>query len=59
MGSGGWNWVLIVLAVLVVIVIWAVLRKRSSPRSPDETERATREAYREEEERRRSGDDGV
>ena len=62
MDSGGWNWAImdIVLpAILVVVLVWAILRNRSSKRSLDETERGTRDVYREEEERRRSGDDGV
>ena len=61
MDSGGWNWVLIavVAAVLIVVIVWAVLRNRPSQRSQDETERGTRDVYREEEERRRSGDDGA
>ena len=62
MDSGGWNWVLLDIvapAVLIVVILWAILRNRSSKRSEDETERGTREVYREEEERRRSGDDGV
>jgi hypothetical protein len=62
MGSGGWNWAIIDIllpAVLLIVLVWAVLRNRSSRRTIDESERGTREVYREEEEKRRSGDDGV
>ena len=62
MDSGGWNWVLLDIvapAVLIVVLVWAILRNRASKRSEDLTERAARDVYREEEERRRSGDDGV
>ena len=62
MDSGGWNWVLMDIvgpAVLIVVILWAILRNRSSKRSQEETERGTRDLYREEEEKRRSGDDGV
>src|SRR3569832_1601358 len=62
MDSGGWNWVLLDIvapAVLIVDLVWALLRHRASKRSEDLTERGTRDVYREEEESRRSGDDGV
>jgi predicted MFS family arabinose efflux permease len=61
MDSGGWNWAILDIvgpAILVIVLLWAVLRNRASRRSRNETERGTREVYREEEERRRSGDDG-
>jgi hypothetical protein len=61
MDSGGWNWAIMDIllpAILIVVIAWAILRNRASRRSLDETERGTREAYREEEEKRRSGDDG-
>jgi hypothetical protein len=45
-------------AILVIVLLWALLRNRASRRSMDETERGTRDVYREEEEARRSGDDG-
>ena len=61
MDSGGWNWALMDIllpAILVIVLLWALLRNRASRRSMDETERGTRDVYREEEEARRSGDDG-
>jgi membrane protein implicated in regulation of membrane protease activity len=61
MDSGGWNWAIIDIllpAILVVVLLWAFLRNRSSRREIDRSEQATRDLYREEEERRRSGDDG-
>jgi hypothetical protein len=61
MDSGGWNWAIIDIllpAVLVIVLLWAILRNRSSRRSIDQTERATRDAYDREEEARRSGEDG-
>jgi hypothetical protein len=60
MDSGGWNWAIMDIllpAILVIVLLWAILRNRTSRRSMDETERGTREVYREEEEARRSGDD--
>ena len=62
MGSGGWNWAIIDIllpAILLVVLVWVLLRNRSSRRTIDESERGTRDAYDREEERRRSGDDGV
>ena len=61
MDSGGWNWAIMDIvgpAILVVVIIWAIMRNRSSRRTIDESERGTRDVYREEEEKRRSGDDG-
>jgi hypothetical protein len=60
MDSGGWNWALLDIlgpAILIVVIAWAILRNRSSRRNVDETERGTRDVYRQEEEARRSGDD--
>ena len=53
-------------AILLVLLIWLVLRSRRG-RKPDQiatdtdnrTEAATRELYRDEEERRREGTDGL
>jgi hypothetical protein len=62
MDSSGWNWAIMDIllpAILLIVLVWAVLRNRSSRRTIDESERGTREVYREEEEKRRSGDDGV
>ena len=61
MDSGGWNWAIIDIllpAILVVVLLWAFLRNRSSRREIDRSEQATRDLYSEEEEKRRSGDDG-
>jgi hypothetical protein len=61
MDLGGWNWAIIDIllpALLVVVLLWALLRNRSSRREIDESERGTRDAYDREEEARRSGDDG-
>ena len=44
--------------ILIIVIAWAILRNRASRRSMDETEQGTRDVYREEEEKRRSGDDG-
>ena len=45
--------------ILLVLLIWVVMRTRSRGRdtSPDVTERATRDAYAQEEEMRREGTD--
>jgi hypothetical protein len=61
MDLGGWSWALLDIvapALLAIVILWAILRNRRSRRDEDLTERGTREAYREEEEKRRSGDDG-
>ena len=62
MDSGGWNWAIIDIllpAILLVVLVWAVLRNRSSRRTIERSERGTSDAYDREEEKRRSGDDGV
>jgi hypothetical protein len=44
--------------ILLVLLVWVVLRaRRRGEPSQDVTERATRDAYREEEEMRREGTD--
>ena len=45
--------------ILLVLLIWVVMRTRSRGRdtSPDVTERATRDAYAQEEDMRREGTD--
>ena len=44
--------------ILLVMLVWVVLRARRHGEPPrDVTERATRDAYREEEEMRREGND--
>ena len=60
MGQANW-WVMdIVLPVILLIVlVWLVVRVRSSRNTPDNrrAEEGTRELYAEEEERRREGTD--
>jgi len=49
-------------AVLLVLLIWLAMRgrpKRGSPTSERETEQATDRLYKEEEQRRREGTDGL
>jgi hypothetical protein len=43
-------------AILLIVLIWLVMRRRSN-RTTRETERGTRDVYREEEQRRRDGTD--
>ena len=43
-------------AILLIMLIWLVMRRRSN-RTTRETERGTRDVYREEEQRRRDGTD--
>ena len=45
-------------AILLIVLIWLVMRNRSS-RTDDRTEAGTREIYREEESRRREGTDDL
>jgi membrane protein implicated in regulation of membrane protease activity len=60
MGQANW-WVMDIVgpAILLVVLIWLVLRVRSSRNDPDSerTEAGTRSVYREEEQRRRDGTD--
>jgi hypothetical protein len=51
-------WIISIIgpAILLIILIWLVMRRRSN-RSSDLTESGTREVYREEEVRRREGTD--
>jgi hypothetical protein len=64
MDLGGGNWAIINIVgplLLAAILLWALLRNRRSRKDgadPDRTEQATRDLYRDEEERRRTGDDG-
>ena len=44
--------------ILLIILIWLVMRKRSTGKT-GRTEQATHELYREEEERRREGTDDL
>jgi hypothetical protein len=43
-------------AILLIVLIWLVMRRRSN-RTSGETESGTRELYRDEEQRRRDGTD--
>ena len=43
-------------AILLIVLVWLVMRKRSTGKT-ERTEQATRDLYREEEERRREGTD--
>jgi hypothetical protein len=59
MGHGE-AWVMDVIgpAILLIVLIWLVMRRRSS-RTDDRTESGTRNLYREEEARRRDGTDDL
>ena len=45
-------------AILLIVLLWLVIRGRSN-RSDKRTEQATRDLYREEDERRREGTDDL
>jgi hypothetical protein len=45
-------------AILLIILIWLVMRRRSTGKT-GRTEQATRDLYREEDERRRDGTDDL
>ena len=45
-------------AILLIVLVWLVMRKRSAGKT-GRTEQATRDLYREEEERRREGTDDL
>jgi hypothetical protein len=60
MDLGGGNWAILNIVgplLLAAVLLWALLRNRKSRRGADHTEQATRDLYREEEEKRRTGDD--
>src|SRR5215210_7823724 len=60
MDLGGGNWAILNIVgplLLAAVLLWALLRNRRSRRSDSDTEQATRDLYREEEEKRRAGDD--
>jgi len=58
LGGGSWGIINILGPLLLVIVIaWAALRNRTSKAKRDETERATRDLYREEDIAHRNDND--
>ena len=60
MGGFGWGLQTIIGAgILAAVLLWAVLRNRSSRADRDRGERATRELYREEEAERRRTDENA
>jgi hypothetical protein len=58
-GGGGWGIINIVGPLLLAaVLLWVLLRNRKTRRRDiDRSEQATRDLYREEEEKRRTGDD--
>ena len=62
MDLGGTNWTLIIIgvALLVAVLLWAMLRKQGEPEAGIErTEQATGRLYREEDAARDPMDDGI
>ena len=59
MDEGQW-WIIDIIlpAILLAVLIWLVMRRRSTGKT-GRTEQATRDLYREEEERRREGTDDL
>jgi hypothetical protein len=61
MDAGGGSWGIINFVgplLLAAVLLWVLLRNRKARgRDSDRTERGTRDLYREEEEKRRTGDD--
>ena len=59
MGHANW-WVMDIIgpAILLIVLVWLVMRRRSTGKT-GRTEQATRELYREEEQRRREGTDDL
>ena len=53
-------WIISIIgpAILLIVLIWLVMRRRSTGKT-GRTEQATRDLYREEEERRRDGTDDL
>lgn len=52
MDASGFNWTLLTIvgpALLAVVILWALLRNRSSKASRDRTEQATHSLYQQEE----------
>lgn len=61
MDAGGGSWGIVTIIgplLLAAVLLWVLLRNRKTSKSDvDRTEQGTRDLYREEEEKRRSGDD--
>ena len=59
MGQAQW-WIIDIIgpAILLIVLIWLVMRRRSTGKT-GRPEQATREVYREEEARRREGTDDL
>jgi hypothetical protein len=59
MGHANW-WVMDIIgpAILLIVLVWLVMRRRSTGKT-GRTEQATRDLYREEEQRRREGTDDL
>jgi len=59
MGHANW-WVMDIVApaILLIVLVWLVMRRRSTGKT-GRTEQATRDLYREEEQRRREGTDDL
>jgi hypothetical protein len=61
MDAGGGSWGIINIVgplLLAAVLLWVLLRNRKARnKDVDRTEQGTRDLYREEEEKRRSGDD--
>ena len=53
-------WIISIIApaVLLIVLVWLVMRRRSTGKT-GRTEQATRDLYREEEQRRRDGTDDL
>jgi hypothetical protein len=63
MDLGGGNWAIVNIVgplLLAAVLLWVLFRNRKSRhRDVDRTEQGTSDLYREEEEKRRSGDDAA
>lgn len=62
MDAGGLSWSLLTVIgplVLAAVILWAVLRNRTSRREKDRTEQATRDLYNAEDRAHRGEDDRV
>lgn len=63
MDAGGGSWGIVTIIgplLLAAVLLWALLRNRKVSKSDvDRTEQGTRDLYREEEEKRLSGDDAT